>query len=47
MMNFGLDQQFPEIKRLTMQDAEDIHAYVVAESWKAYRQSNDAHGATQ
>ncbi len=36
MLNFGVDQVYPEIARLSSKDAADIHAYVIEQSWKAY-----------
>jgi len=32
---------FPHAK-MTVQDADAIHAYVIAQSWKAYRGEQDA-----
>lgn len=40
MMPFGVAQRFPEITPLTMDGADAIHAYVIDESWKAYKQQN-------
>jgi hypothetical protein len=36
MMGFGATQSFPEMDALSVSDADDIHAYVIEQSWKAY-----------
>jgi hypothetical protein len=36
MLGFGTDLQFPNIKRLSAQEADAIHAYVIDGAWKAY-----------
>jgi hypothetical protein len=35
MLNFGVDQVYPEIARLNSKGDADIHAYVIEQSWKA------------
>ncbi|MGE5109618.1 MAG: c-type cytochrome, partial [Acidobacteriaceae bacterium] len=36
MLAFGVDQHFPNVKRLTTHEADAIHAYVIDGAWKAY-----------
>ena len=36
MLGFGVDQHFPNVKRLNTQEADAIHAYVIDGAWKAY-----------
>ena len=36
MMAFGVQQWFPEMKPLSVADADDLHAYLIEQSWKAY-----------
>jgi quinohemoprotein ethanol dehydrogenase len=36
MMGFGVPLHFPEMDALTVSDADDIHAYVIEQSWEAY-----------
>jgi hypothetical protein len=38
MLGFGADLHFPNVKRLTAQEADAIHAYVIDGAWKAYNQ---------
>lgn len=44
MLGFGVDLQFPNIKKLTVQEDDAIHAYVLDGSWKAYNQQQNASG---
>lgn len=44
MLGFGVDLQFPNIKKLTVQEDDAIHAYVIDGSWKAYNQQQNASG---
>ena len=37
MLGFGVDMQFPNIKKLTVEEDDAIHAYVIDEAWKAYK----------
>jgi quinohemoprotein ethanol dehydrogenase len=37
MLAFGRPLSYPEIAPLTVKEADAIHAYVIDESWKAYR----------
>jgi mono/diheme cytochrome c family protein len=41
MLAFGLAQHYPEIEPLTPAQADDIHAYVIDMSWKAYEAARD------
>jgi len=43
MMGFGVPLQFPEMDALTVSDADDIHAYVIAQSWEAYNAQTRLH----
>lgn len=36
MMAFGVDQHFPDLTALTVEQSHAIHAYVIQQSWKAY-----------
>ena len=45
MMGFGIAHPFVETKPLTTAEADDIHAYVIAESWKAYRAQETSRSA--
>ncbi len=36
MLGFGIDMQFPNIKKLTVEEDDAIHAYVIDGAWKAY-----------
>ena len=38
MLNFGVDQHFPNVKKLTRQEADAIHAYVIDGAWRAYNE---------
>jgi mono/diheme cytochrome c family protein len=38
MLAFGVPLNYPEIKPLTVKEADAIHAYIIDESWKVYRQ---------
>jgi mono/diheme cytochrome c family protein len=38
MLGFGVDLHFPNIKKLTRQEADAIHAYVIDGAWRAYNQ---------
>lgn len=42
MLGFGVDLHFPNIKKLTRQEADAIHAYVIDGAWRAY---NEQHGS--
>jgi len=46
MLGFGVDLHFPNIKKLTRQEADAIHAYVIDGAWRAYneQQSSKAQG---
>ena len=39
MLAFGMPQHYPEIEPLTPAQADDIHAYVIDQSWQAYEAS--------
>lgn len=36
MMAFGVDQQYPEVTALAVDDSHAIHASIIAHAWKAY-----------
>lgn len=36
MLGFGTDLRFPNVKKLTAEEADAIHAYVIDGAWKAY-----------
>lgn len=38
MLGFGTDLHFPNVKRLTAQEADAIHVYVIDGAWKAYNE---------
>jgi PQQ-dependent dehydrogenase (methanol/ethanol family) len=38
MPAFGVDQRFPNVKKLTRQEADAIHAYVIDGAWRAYNE---------
>ncbi len=38
MLAFGVDQHFPDVKALTPSESSAIHAYVIDQAWKAYRE---------
>jgi quinohemoprotein ethanol dehydrogenase len=38
MLGFGKDMQFPNIKKLSAEEADAIHAYVIDGAWKAYNE---------
>jgi quinohemoprotein ethanol dehydrogenase len=42
MLGFGTDLHFPNIKRLTRQEADAIHAYVINGAWRAYYQQQNS-----
>jgi quinohemoprotein ethanol dehydrogenase len=44
MLGFGIDMQFPNIKKLTVEEDDAIHAYVIDGSWKAYNQQQNTSG---
>lgn len=44
MLGFGADLHFPNVKRLTAQEADAIHAYVIDGAWKAYNQQQQDAG---
>ena len=44
MLGFGIDMQFPNIKKLTVEEDDAIHAYVIDGSWKAYNQQQKTSG---
>jgi hypothetical protein len=37
MLAFGVPHAAPEMAALSVQDADDIHAYVIDRAWAAYR----------
>ena len=41
MLAFGTSLSYPEIEPLTVKEADAIHAYVIDESWKAYRREHN------
>ena len=41
MLAFGTPQSFPEVAPLTAEEADAIHAYVIDESWRAYREEQE------
>jgi hypothetical protein len=41
MLAFGAPLSYPEIKPLTVKEADAIHAYIIDESWKVYRQEQN------
>jgi len=38
MLPFGVDQHFPEVAKLSPRQADAIHAYVIDEAWRAYKE---------
>jgi quinohemoprotein ethanol dehydrogenase len=44
MLAFGVPLSYPEIKPLTVKEADAIHAYIIDESWKAYYQEQKRSG---
>ncbi len=40
MMAFGVDQHFPDLTALTVEQLHAIHAYVIQQSWKAYEEQH-------
>lgn len=40
MMPFGVDQHFPDLTALTVEQSHAIHAYVIQQSWKAYEEQH-------
>jgi quinohemoprotein ethanol dehydrogenase len=44
MLGFGIDMQFPNVKKLTVEDNDAIHAYVIDGAWKAYNAQQRASG---
>jgi mono/diheme cytochrome c family protein len=38
MLGFGVDLHFPNIKKLTVEEDDAIHAYVIDGAWKAYNE---------
>lgn len=41
MMPFGVDQHFPDLTALTVDQSHAIHAYVIQQSWKAYDEQHE------
>jgi mono/diheme cytochrome c family protein len=46
MLGFGVDQHFPNIKKLSRQEADAIHAYVIDGSWRAYNEQQNSKAQT-
>jgi quinohemoprotein ethanol dehydrogenase len=44
MLGFGSEMHFPNIKKLTVEEDDAIHAYVIEGSWKAYNAQQKAGG---
>lgn len=44
MLGFGIDMQFPNIKKLTVEEDDAIHAYVIDGAWKAYNAQQKVSG---
>jgi quinohemoprotein ethanol dehydrogenase len=44
MLGFGSEMHFPNIKKLTVEEDDAIHAYVIDGSWKAYNAQQKAGG---
>ena len=44
MLGFGIDLQFPNIKKLSVEEDNAIHAYVIDGAWKAYQKQQNASG---
>ena len=44
MLGFGVDLQFPNVKKLTVEESDAIHAYVMDGAWKAYYAQEQASG---
>jgi len=44
MLGFGVDMHFPNIKKLTVEENDAIHAYVIDGAWKAYNAQQKASG---
>jgi quinohemoprotein ethanol dehydrogenase len=44
MLGFGIDLRFPNVKKLTAQEADAIHAYVIDGAWKAYDEQQNRLG---
>lgn len=38
MMAFGVDQRYPDVTALAVDDSHAIHAYIIAQAWKAYEE---------
>lgn len=45
MLGFGVDQHFPNIKKLTREEADAIHAYVIDGAWRAYNEQQSGKAA--
>ena len=45
MMGFGEPLHYPEMDALTVADADDIHAFVIAQSWEAYNAQKRSQGS--
>jgi quinohemoprotein ethanol dehydrogenase len=41
MMAFGVDQHFPDLTALTVEESHAIHAYVIQQSWTAYEEQHE------
>jgi hypothetical protein len=44
MLGFRTDLRFPDVKKLTAQEADAIHAYVIDGAWKAYDEQQNRPG---
>ncbi len=44
MLGFGVDMHFPNVKKLTVEENDAIHAYVIDGAWKAYNAQQKASG---
>jgi PQQ-dependent dehydrogenase (methanol/ethanol family) len=42
MLGFGVDLHFPNVKKLTRQEADAIHAYVIDGAWRAYNEQQSS-----
>ncbi len=44
MLGFGVDMKYPNVKKLTVEEDDAIHAYVIDGAWKAYNAQKKAKG---
>lgn len=47
MMSFGVDLHFPDLTALTVEESHAIHAYVIEQSWKTYKEQHKLKAAAK